>query len=227
MDAAFEQRAAAGQRRIVPPVGRHLGLQRVQVNESNVPDVPVLDDLAEPPRQRLVEIVLGDQHLPSGRRRGHRHLVEIRRSQERRLLDDHVLARRKCAERPFEVSRGRQRDEHHGDLGAFDRRRIVGEVARPPVPSGSGGGSAGVAAGVKPPHLWRNRAQRLAVDPGREARSEKRDPKGPAPFRSRHSNSAMCVPVRSALAAIVNEGFTPPERGRALPSVTNRLSRPR
>ena len=133
--------------------------------------------------------------------------------QKRRLLDDHVLAGGKGAERPFEVCRRRERHEDHRDVAALHGRRVVGEVTGAGVPSRRRRAAAVVAARIEPPDVGRNGAQRLGVEIGRHAGSEERDPLV-------HSVAAMCVPVRSALAAIVSDGFTPPERGRALPSVT-------
>src|SRR6185436_18659583 len=115
---------------------------------------------------------------------------------------------------------GRQRNEHCRDLSAFEGRGIVREVPGAGVTGRGGDRAIAVAAGVETFQVGRNRAQRLRMQVGGGTGAENRD-------RTGHSRPAMCVPVRSALAAIVSDGLTPPDRGSALPSVTNRFSRPR
>ena len=176
MDAAFEQRAAAGERRIVAPVPGRLRLQRIQMNEPDVSDVAALDDRPEQRRERLVEVVLGDEDLPPGGGCGRNHLVEVGGMQKRRLLDDHVLASGKGTERPFEVCRRRERHEDHRDVAALHGRRVVGEVTGTGVPRRRRRAAAVVAARIEPPDVGRNGAQRLGVEIGRHAGSEERDP---------------------------------------------------
>jgi hypothetical protein len=66
VDAALEQRPVTGQRRVVTPVGRGLPLHSIDVNELELAEVSAGDRVAQQDRQRLVEIVLGHQHLAIG-----------------------------------------------------------------------------------------------------------------------------------------------------------------
>ena len=101
VDAFLEERVAAGHRLVVAPVVR--GLQPLddaaEVAEHHLADHAVGQQLAQRDGERLVVIVLADQHHALGAiaRLAHRLVVAHRR--ERRLLDQHVLAGRQRLQR--------------------------------------------------------------------------------------------------------------------------------
>ena len=105
VDAFLEERVAAGHRFVVAPVVG--GLQPLgdgrEVREHHVADDAVGEQLAQRDRQRLVVIVLADEHHAPGAiaRVAHRLVVGHRR--ERRLLDQHVLAGGERLQRQIEM----------------------------------------------------------------------------------------------------------------------------
>ncbi len=160
--AALEQRAAAGQDRIVAPVAGALALERVDVEEEDVAERAALDDLAQVCERGLVRVVLGDEHPPARAPRRVARVIEVRGARERGLLDDDVLARLQRAHGPLEVQRGRREHERGVDARVGERRVIGFERTR-----------AAVAACVLPRDARppaREVAQRLVFEPPQRAR---------------------------------------------------------
>ena len=92
------------------------------------PIAPFGEQRAQPHRQRLVVIVLADQHdAPGGVARGGDRAVVLH-ARERRLLDEHVLARGERLQRQVEMEPRRHRDDHGVDARVGDGRRVVSEA---------------------------------------------------------------------------------------------------
>jgi hypothetical protein len=113
VDPAFQQRAASGERLIVAPATRPLGLERVDRQIADLSDVAGLDGSPQHRHQRLVGVVLRHQHLaPARQRRGFRH-IHVGGAQECWFLHDHVLAGGQRLQREREVLCRRSGD-HRG-----------------------------------------------------------------------------------------------------------------
>ena len=155
------------------PVG-----QRRELREHQLADRAIREQPPQQHRQRLVVVVLADHHhatrLITRRDRG----VEIPQRGKRRLLDQHVLARRQRLERQRQVKGRRHRDHHRVDRGIGDRRGIravVADAAEAPAVRFS---LRGVAAGVGAGHGAAERSHVPAVNGGDEPASEKRESQG-------------------------------------------------
>ena len=173
-------------------------------------------------RQRLVEIVLRDQHLPIGAARGRRR---PRRSPPTAAAGASPGSRA-CPRRARVIVHSRWKRRRQGDRA----RHRCPALSAPP---------RSCRCDPAPPNLVLASIRRA---PDRGSRTSVRHPAPrvawsssavlvarPVPRKrvSRYRRSSMWCPVRSALAAIVSEGLTPPARGSALPSVTYRFSSPR
>ena len=94
------------------------------MREDHLADDAVSEEPPQSHRERLVVIVLADEHhAPRAIARGDDRAVIVHR-QERRLLDDHVLAGRQRLQRQVEVESRRHGDDDGVHLRIRQRRRV-------------------------------------------------------------------------------------------------------
>ncbi len=125
VNAFLEERVAAGHRLVVAPVVGRLEApgERREVREHHLPDRIVGQQAAESDGQRLVVVVLADQHHAIRPRLGVADREVVLGVQIGRLLDQHVLAGGQGLQRQRQVESRR-----HGDDDGVDRRVGDGRV---------------------------------------------------------------------------------------------------
>src|SRR3954464_3681922 len=78
----LEQRTSTRQRRLGAPTDRALLPGCVDGKEANVAEISIANEAPQPPRDRLVDVVLGDEDTPSDALRLCAYDVDIGRPQE-------------------------------------------------------------------------------------------------------------------------------------------------
>src|SRR5688572_13822452 len=176
MDATLEQRAATAQRRVATPSVRALALRRVERHEPDLAEIARPNAPAQLLRDRLVRVVLGYEHAPSGGTRRGANDVRVTRPHERRLLDDHVLTCREGLLRQLAVRHRRRRDERDVDERLGQPIFIRSECATPSVAPAIVFGAGAIEAREEQLDAA-DASQRAGMNPGRRAAAEEENAK--------------------------------------------------
>jgi hypothetical protein len=102
-----------------------------ELAEHHLTDDVVREQLPQSRRQRLVMVVLANQHDPGGTVSRVDHGLVILDLRERGLLDQDVLAGGECLQRKVTMETGRDGDDHRSHTRIVDRRVIVRVAAGP------------------------------------------------------------------------------------------------
>ena len=136
------------------------------------------EKLAELDRQRLIVVVLANQHHPAGAVAGFPHHLVVAHGREGRLFDQHVLAGGQRLQREVQVKRGRYRDDHRVDVRIGDRLGVVAVAGRAAVFAAEFAGLGLVAAGVAADDVAPEVPQVAAVHAGDEAAAQEGNAEG-------------------------------------------------
>ena len=141
------------------------------------PIAPLGEQPPQRDRQRLVVIVLADEHDAAGAVARVAHGLVVRHRRERRLLDEHVLARGERLQRQVEMEPRRHGDDDRVDVRIVDRGRVVAVAARRRQSARQKRSALrAVAAGVAQRSRRRRRARRCRLwTRGDEAAAEEGD----------------------------------------------------
>ena len=143
VNAFLEKRVATRHRLVVPPVVRRLEAvrERGEVREDHLPDNAIVQEHPQADGERLVVIVLADEHHAAGGIPRGEDRVVVGHPRKRGFLDQHVLARGEGFERQVEVKTRRHGDDHGVDARirrsptsscrSCRRRRNAGGTRRP------------------------------------------------------------------------------------------------
>ena len=180
VNAFFEERIAAGHRLVVAPVvGRLQALDdAAEMAKDHLTDHVVGQQLAECDRERLVMVVLANQHHPAGAVAGFFHNFVVAHGRERRLLDQHVLAGGKRLQGEVQVKRRRHRDDDRVDVGIGNGGGVIAVATGAAVLATKLAGLGLVSAGVAADDLAPEAPQVAAVHAGDEAAAQEGDAEG-------------------------------------------------
>ena len=175
VDPFFEKGVPTCHRLVVPPVIGSLQAmhQGREMREHHLADRALRDEPPQGDCQRLVMIVLADEHGATGAVPGRAHGVVVGQLRERGLLHQHVLPRLQRVERQLEMKPRRHGDDDRIDAGIVDRLAVRRKAADPFVSAAVLGRFRPVAAGVAADGVRAEPLQVAAVDVRNEAAAQK------------------------------------------------------
>ena len=180
VNALLEERVAARHLFVVAPVVgsfQSMGDGR-EVREYHVAERSGCDEAPKVHRERLVVVVLADQHDPVGAIPRRDHCLVIVYPKIRRLLHQHMLARGESSQRQRQVIAWGDCDDDRIDGGIVDRRRVIAVETRAAEFPAEGVRLVARPARVAARDLAAKRLQVVAVDACNESAAEKRDTQG-------------------------------------------------
>ena len=180
VNAFLEKCVAARHAFVVAPVAG--GFQAPgdggEVGEHHLADHAVCQQPAQCDRQRLVMIVLANQHHAPAPLARLAHGLVIGHRRKRRLLHQHVLAGGERLQREVQVKFRRNRNHDGVDVRIVDRGVVIGITARAAELAAECGGLRLVAAGIAEDDLGAQAPEVAAMDARDEAAAEKSDAEG-------------------------------------------------
>ena len=128
MDPLLEERIAARHRLVIAPIvgGLEPPGERGDVREHHLADRARGQLCPEADGERLVVIVLANEHDTSGTVACVDHRAVVHQKGEGRLLDEHVLSGSECLQRQLQV-----KPRRHGHNDRLDSRIVVSRPRSP------------------------------------------------------------------------------------------------